>query len=48
MDTQGLKEQEAFRKIQQLSMNSRKSLYIPIRPYNQVPHVQDISPRALW
>jgi two-component system, response regulator PdtaR len=26
MDTQGLKEQEAFRKIQQLSMNSRKSM----------------------
>lgn len=26
MDTQGLKEQEAFRKIQQLSMNTRKSM----------------------
>jgi response regulator NasT len=26
MDSQGLKEQEAFRKIQQLSMNSRKSM----------------------
>jgi len=26
MDTQSLKEQEAFRKIQQLSMNSRKSM----------------------
>jgi two-component system, response regulator PdtaR len=26
MDTQGLKENEAFRKIQQLSMNSRKSM----------------------
>ena len=26
MDTQGLKEAEAFRKIQQLSMNSRKSM----------------------
>ena len=26
MDTQGLKEQEAFRKIQQLSMNNRKSM----------------------
>jgi two-component system, response regulator PdtaR len=26
MDTQGLKEHEAFRKIQQLSMNSRKSM----------------------
>jgi response regulator NasT len=26
MDTQGLREQEAFRKIQQLSMNSRKSM----------------------
>ena len=26
MDTQGLKEQEAVRKIQQLSMNSRKSM----------------------
>jgi response regulator NasT len=26
MDTQGLKEQEAFRKIQHLSMNSRKSM----------------------
>jgi AmiR/NasT family two-component response regulator len=26
MDTQGMKEQEAFRKIQQLSMNSRKSM----------------------
>jgi response regulator NasT len=26
MDTQGLKEQDAFRKIQQLSMNTRKSM----------------------
>jgi len=26
MDTQGLKEQEAFRRIQQLSMNTRKSM----------------------
>lgn len=26
MDTQGLKEQEAFRKIQQLSMNTRRSM----------------------
>ncbi|MFN3374565.1 MAG: ANTAR domain-containing response regulator, partial [Chloroflexus sp.] len=26
MDTQGLKEAEAFRKIQQLSMNTRKSM----------------------
>ena len=26
MDTQGLKEQEAFRKIQQLSMNTRKTM----------------------
>lgn len=26
MDTQGMKEQEAFRKIQQLSMNTRKSM----------------------
>ena len=26
MDTQGLKEHEAFRKIQQLSMNTRKSM----------------------
>lgn len=26
MDTQGLKEQEAFRKIQKVSMNSRKSM----------------------
>jgi response regulator NasT len=26
MDTKGLKEQEAFRKIQQLSMNTRKSM----------------------
>ena len=26
MDTQGLKEQEAFRKMQQLSMNTRKSM----------------------
>lgn len=26
MDTQGLKEQDAFRKIQQLSMNNRKSM----------------------
>ena len=26
MDTQGLKEQEAFRKIQQLSLNTRKSM----------------------
>ena len=26
MDTQGLKEAEAFRKIQKLSMNTRKSM----------------------
>ncbi len=26
MDTQGLKEAEAFRKIQRLSMNTRKSM----------------------
>ncbi len=26
MDSQGLKEAEAFRKIQKLSMNSRKSM----------------------
>ncbi len=26
MDTQGLSEQEAFRRIQKISMNSRKSM----------------------